>query len=410
MFVGKPLLPAYLVKHEFKIYLFVLFLSRLLIPLILFQIANNFMLWLHNVALLMQYKGVTEIWTPYPLFMHFYIYFLYSFASSDYIAFSMAFFFFNALADIVNGVIIWNTLKNSKFKYTPIMRWIYAYSVLPVMWISLQLAFEPYIVMLMLLSIYFLKLKRISLSSYFATVGASLKFFPILALFSFLLANKSKKIFLHSLFFLLFFNGILFLNTAMYFSGIFWQISRPAWGSLFSLASIFLGGYFSSFHYFKDFSLNNQGLELIKYGIIGITPDPVLLKNLVPLQFSFLKLISITLIFFSIIIFSYFSIKRKLELEKILLGILSLFFVFSFGFSPQYILYIFVLLFIVFKGKEFLFFIISFQIVAFLEYPLVNILYFLNFILLSDAIILFYSVVFVRCCLFLYITLTILRV
>lgn len=409
MFIGKPLLPAHLVKHEFKIYLLVLFLSRLLIPLIIIDIANGFMFWLHNIAVMMQYRGITDVWTPYPLFMNFYVYFLYSVASGDYIAFSMAFFVFNALADIVNGVVIWKILEKSSFKYTPIMRWLYAYSPLAIIWVSLQIVFEPYIVMLMMLSIYFLKLKKISLSSYFASVGGSLKIFPILAVFSFLLARKSKRLFLYSLFLILFFNGVLLSTTSVYFSGIFWQMSRPEWGSLFSLANIVLGNYFLNLQHFKDFLVNEQGMELIEYGIVGITPDPIILQTFIPLHLSVLKVISLLLILIAIIIFSYFSRKRNLELEKILLGILSLFFVFSFGFSPQYILYIFVLLFIVFKGKDFLLLIILFQIIAILEYPLVNLLYFFNFISLNETIILFYSVVLVRCCLLVYISLTILR-
>lgn len=414
MFIGKPWLPDFLLKHEFKIYVFVLFLSRFIIPLLLFQIANYFMIWLHNIATIMQYNGVAEIWTPYPLFMNFYIFFLYSITLNDYIAFSIAFFLFNSLADSVNGIIIWKIMEKSRFKYSQYMRWIYAYSPLPLTWISLQAVFEPYIVMLMLIAIYFVNVKRISLFSLLSALAASLKFFPLLAIFSALMSKDARtkpfyKVFFASFVFLLFFNAIALINPSTFLSSYYWQLGRPAWGSIFSLLS-FLFSWSENFNYefYKDFG--GKYLDLITFGILGITPDPLILKNTIPLQLSVLKIISIILIAIAISIFVFFARKKNLPFEKFLFGSLSLFLIFSFGFSPQYLLYLYILLFLAMRpNRLFILFLILFQVLALLEYPFSFIFYTLGLVNLQQEILLFYSIVILRSAYLFFLTYSIFR-
>lgn len=407
MFIGKSLLPDYLQKHEFKFYVLVLFISRVLIPLLFFELATGFTAWLYNIALLMNYTRVDGIWTPYPFLTNFLIYFMYSITFNDYVSFSFLFFLFNSLSDIINGIIIWTLLKKSKYKFTPIMRWLYAYSPIPVLYISIQAIFDPYIVMILLLSIYFIKIKRIFSSSLLTSIGTSLKLFPIFAILSyFLMPNKKEKKFLfYSSMLLLSLNIILLLNPELFLSSYYWQLSRPAWGSVFSILSIFLiGNDLSLGTLFNEFFNNSSILELIKYGILGITPDPTLLQNYVPLQLSYIKILSFITILLSILIFSYFARKKKLTFEKILISILSLFFVFSFGFSSQYLIYILILLFVVFKPSyNYVIFIILLQILSLLEYPIIVILYFLNILSLSIVIILFYLIVLLRDAFLLYI-------
>ncbi|HLI46282.1 MAG TPA: hypothetical protein VKU94_03730, partial [Geobacterales bacterium] len=217
MFVGKSLLPEYLQDQEFKVYILVLFSSRFLIPLLLFQLPNVYTEWLHNIAFLMDRKGVDAIWTPYPLLVNFLIYSLYALTYNDYVLFSLVFFLLNALADTINGVIIWKVLEKSKYSYSPYMRWLYAYSPLPVMWVSMQMVFDPYVVMLLLLSIYFIKLRKLTSSSFLATLGASLKIFPIFAVISAFFSFKwherrLKKFVIYSLIFTAFLNFMVVIN------------------------------------------------------------------------------------------------------------------------------------------------------------------------------------------------------
>jgi len=415
MFSGKSLLPDYLQDHEFKIYVLVLFCSRFLIPLLLFQLANNYTAWLHNIAFLMDNTSVEDIWTPYPFLMNFFIYFLYVLSFNDYVIFSLTFFLFNALSDTVNGIIIWKMLERSKYSYSPYMRWLYAYSPLPVMWVSLQVAVEPYILMMLLLAVYFIRQRRILPSSFLATLGASLKVFPIFAILSTFISSFSKSNFIkkyifYTLIFALFLNFIFFLNPSGYLSSFYWQLNRPAWGSMFSLLGLW-NSYDNNLNssLFKEFINNLANIELIKYGILGITPAPSILQNVVHLEFSYVKLISLALIVSSLAIFCYFAKKKSLDIVNLLLGVLCLFFVFSFGFSPQYIMYVFILLFIVLKPEKFMFILVLMQIFALLEYPFSIILYYLNILTLNGTLIMFYTAVVARDILLLYIPIQLIR-
>jgi len=400
VFIGKSLLPDYLQKHEFKFYVLVLFISRILIPLLFFELATGFTAWLYNIALLMNYTRVDGIWTPYPFLTNFLIYFMYSITFNDYILFSFLFFLFNSLSDIINGIIIWTLLKKSKYKFTPIMRWLYAYSPVPIIYISIKAIFDPYIVMILLLSIYFIKIKKTFSSSLLTSIGTSLKLFPICAVLSyFLMPNKKEKKFLfYSFILLISLNIILLTNPALFLSSYYWQLSRPAWGSVFSILSFLLiNNNISLGTMFNEFFNNESILELIKYGILGITPEPALLQNYVPLQLSYIKILSFIIILLSIFIFAYFARKKKLTFEKSLIGILSLFFVFSFGFSPQYLIYILILLFIILKPSyKYVIFIILLQILSLLEYPIIVSLYFLNILPLNLVVFLFYLIVLLR--------------
>lgn len=400
MFIGKSLLPDYLQKHEFKFYVLVLFISRILIPLLFFELATGFTAWLYNIALLMNYTRVDGIWTPYPFLTNFLIYFMYSITFNDYILFSFLFFLFNSLSDIINGIIIWTLLKKSKYKFTPIMRWLYAYSPVPIVYISIKAIFDPYIVMILLLSIYFIKIKKTFFSSLLTSIGTSLKLFPICAVLSYFLMpdKKEKKFLFYSFILLISLNIILLTNPALFLSSYYWQLSRPAWGSVFSILSFLLiNNNISLGTMFNEFFNNESILELIKYGILGITPEPALLQNYVPLQLSYIKILSFIIILLSIFIFAYFARKKKLTFEKSLIGILSLIFVFSFGFSPQYLIYILILLFIILKPSyKYVIIIILLQILSLLEYPIIVSLYFLNILPLNLVVFLFYLIVLLR--------------
>ncbi|HLI45561.1 MAG TPA: hypothetical protein VKU94_00005, partial [Geobacterales bacterium] len=129
----------------------------------------------------------------------------------------------------------------------------------------------------------------------------------------------------------------------------------------------------------------------------------------ISLDITILKLFSLSFMISSILIFGFFAKKKNLGLVNTLLGFLCLFFVFSFGFSPQYIMYVFVLLFLVLRPERFMTTIIAIQSLALLEYPFSLIFFYLNLLPIQGLLILFYSAVLLRDCVLLYIPIRLIR-
>jgi len=384
MFISKPLLlPNFLVKHEFKIYLLSLILSRFLLFFFIvfhnlyFVFISPFIIWLSKIYELQIQNGITNTATPYPSLTNYLINILFSLTNKDLFLSAFLFLIINGTADVINGILIWKIFENSNKKYLPIIRWIYVYSLPPIMWVYSQMVFEPLIGMTLILSIYLINKDRKKFASFILSMGTSLKLFPILLLLSILIKNNFKQIrglFLSFLIIIIFLNFEFFYNFKYFIFPYIWQLGRPSWGSIFTVIENIIGNNIGLPIYQEWYKVNESTDILLKLGIIGITPEPFILSPLLTsINISFTKLLSFVLIILSISIFLYFAKKLYLDYLKIALGIFSLFFAFSYGFSPQYSYYVFLLLLLTFNPENFksFYFIIFFQILMFIEYPII---------------------------------------
>jgi len=419
MFKGKPLLPKSLLKYEFEVYIIILFISRffpvLLIPIIHFPLVTYFTSWLHDIYIIQQKNGILNVWTPYPFLFNLYSYILNFLTMNSLLNFSVIFYFINAICDSITGILIWKILEESPNHYSQYVRWLYLSSPLPLFWIYTQQVYDPVVILFLVLGYYFIN-KKSKLSTFFISVGTSLKIIPIFIYGSCLFDKNMRKIFFKYLPFLILglivFNVPIFFNLNLYTSSLAWQSNRPAWESMFGLFDYLKNGFYIPTGAYSNCPSDSFTLQLVGFHMIGITPCPSIFSE--PLKYnvsffsqSILKTISLALVVIFTIVFLYFA-TSKLTFEKITLGLLSLIFAFSFGFSPQYALYELVILIIASKPEKIIFNSIVLQLLLLIEYPFLSILVPMFFHLSVDVILIpFWFIVFVRSFFLIYIAMSV---
>jgi len=420
MFKGKPLLPSYLINYEFETYIILLFFSRFfpifISPIIKFSVVSYYTEWLHEIYEIQQSKGILNVWTTYPFLFNLYSFILNYLAFNNLFIFSVLFYFVNAVSDSLTGILIWKLLEASPQYYSQYARWLYLFSPLPLFWIFSQQIYDPLVVFLLVFSAYLIK-KYKKASSLLISLGTSLKIIPVFLFLSCIFDKHKRKFFFGTLVYLIIFllliNFPIVFNLGLYINFIAWQSNRPAWESIFGLLEYISNGFYVPSGLYLNCPSDSFTLKLIGYHLIGITPCPTIFENkittgLFPISINFLKLISLFLTGTFTVLFLVFSTNKQ-SFERISLGIISILFAFSFGFSPQYALYELVLIILALNSNKVVIYSSILQVLLLLEYPLVSIVLPLTFNLSIEEILFpYWLLISIRTVFFLYIALSLL--
>jgi hypothetical protein len=127
--------------------------------------------------------------------------------------FSVIFYFINAICDSITGILIWKILEESPNHYSQYVRWLYLSSPLPLFWIYTQQVYDPVVILFLVLGYYFIN-KKSKLSTFFISVGTSLKIIPIFIYGSCLFDKNMRKIFFKYLPFLIL--GLIVFNVPIF--------------------------------------------------------------------------------------------------------------------------------------------------------------------------------------------------
>lgn len=347
------------------------------------DIPGNFVSWLSLIALEQKNHGLESVWSPYPAAYTWLNFFLFKAVDFSVVNFWLMFKAINIVSSFVILLLVYNLARmygnGSQGTWAAI-----TYTLLPsdLFWSVIDMhVYDPFASALLLLSIYLMVRENVISSAFVGAVATSIKVYPGIILLAALKLWRGRRRFgfvALFLFLLLAINLPLFLSgPKMFMSTFFWHSGRPPWSTLYALVE-----YLRSEPYVPTIPAYIEeeigGESPLGYYFVGITPgwrppnpsifhipvepQPIQWYNAVSMLLTATIILAISLRWRG-----FGSIQR--DLSAYALAMLTAYFLWNYGWSPQWILYLSPLLLIALPSLKGLSVLLILETVEGIAYP-----------------------------------------